>query len=377
MIALALSLTLLSAFVVTIVLIPPLIRLSVAQGWVAKPGPRHIHRTPTPTVGGLAMFAGFVVTILLSFALERLDPTLTRSPFEHLRLGLLLTGAALIAIISLIDDLLDLPALPRLGVHFLAALIAVGPYLWNHTLYADALGAPTEAQGIILTAFNFPFLDQIPLHQISPWLAIGATIFWVVGMQNMVNWADGLDGLASGITLIAATILSLHTLHLNPPQYTVAMLPLALAGVCAGFLIFNFHPAKLFMGDVGAMTIGYILGLSAIIGGAKLATALLVMGVPLIDMAWLILSRTLQGGSAAHAGRDHLHHRLLDMGLSQRQVVLCYYILSAAFGAIALLSFITPMMKLVALLLLGLLVIGIMLYAARQRPLAAAKREAR
>ncbi|NTV65453.1 MAG: undecaprenyl/decaprenyl-phosphate alpha-N-acetylglucosaminyl 1-phosphate transferase, partial [Oscillochloris sp.] len=239
MIALALSLTLLIAFVVTILLIPPLIRLSVAQSWVAKPGPRHVHQTPTPTVGGLAMFAGFVVALLLSFGLEYLDPTLARSPVEHLRLGLLLVGASLIAIVSLVDDLRDLPAIPRLGVHILAALIAVGPYLWDHTLYPDALGASTEARGIILTAFNFPFLDQIPLHQISPWLAVGATVFWVVGMQNMVNWSDGLDGLAGGITLIAASILALHTLQLSPPQYTVAMLPLALAGACAGFLIFN------------------------------------------------------------------------------------------------------------------------------------------
>ncbi|MEI7769239.1 MAG: MraY family glycosyltransferase [Chloroflexales bacterium] len=373
MIALALSLTLLTALVVTVALTPPLIRLSVRQGWVARPGPRHVHREPTPTVGGLAMIGGFAAALLLSFALERLDPALTRSPFEHLRLGLLLVGTALVAMVSLIDDLRDLPALPRLGVHVVAALIAVGPYLWDHTLYADALGAPTEASGIILTAFNFPLLNQIPLHQISPWLAIGATIFWVVGMQNMVNWADGLDGLAGGVTLIAAATLALHTMQLHPPQHTVAMLPLALAGACAGFLIFNFYPARIFMGDVGAMTIGYILGLSAIIGGAKLATALLVMGVPLIDMAWLILSRTYQGGSAAHAGRDHLHHRLLDIGLSQPQVVLCYYTLSVTFGAIALLDFFTPLMKLAALLLLGMLVIGIMRYAARRRPSAGTK----
>ncbi|EFO81385.1 glycosyl transferase family protein [Oscillochloris trichoides DG-6] len=365
MLSVALALTLLTAFGVTVLLIPPLIRLSVAQGWVAKPGPRHVHRTPTPTVGGLAIFAGFSVALLLSFGLEQFDPLLNRSPFEHVRLGLLLCGAALIAIVSLLDDLFDLPALPRLGVHILAALIAIGPYLWDQTLYPDALGAATEAQGIIITAFNFPLLNQIPLHQISPWLAIGATIFWVVGMQNMVNWSDGLDGLAGGVTLIAAAILALHTLQLDPPQYTVALLPLALAGACAGFLIFNFHPAKLFMGDVGAMTIGYILGLSAIIGGAKLATALLVIGVPLIDMAWLILSRTLRGGSAARAGRDHLHHRLLDMGLSQRQVVFFYYSLSAAFGAIALLDFFTPLLKLGALFCLGVLVIGILAYTGR------------
>ncbi len=365
MIELALVLTFGVAAGVTAALTPPLIRLSLRAGWVAQPGARHVHQRPTPTVGGLAMIAGFAAALLLSFALEQLDPALRRSPFEHLRLGLLLAGASLVACVSLIDDVRDLPALPRLGVQMIAALVAVGPYLWDHSLYADALGVPTEARGIILTAFNFPFIEQIHLHDLSPWLAVAATVFWIVGMQNMVNWADGLDGLAAGVTLIAATVLALHTLNLKPPQSTVALLPLALAGACAGFLPFNFHPARTFMGDVGAMTLGYILGVSAIIGGAKLATALLVLGVPLIDMAWLIVARTVRGGSAAHAGRDHLHHRLLAMGLSQRQVVLIYYTLSAVFGAIALLDFFTPLLKLAALLLLGLLVIGIMLYTGR------------
>jgi UDP-N-acetylmuramyl pentapeptide phosphotransferase/UDP-N-acetylglucosamine-1-phosphate transferase len=370
MIALALTLTFVIAFAVTSLLVPPLIRLCRREGWVAKPGPRHIHREPTPVLGGLAMIGGFAAALLLSLAIERLDPALRRSPFEHLRVGLLLMGAAIVAIVSLIDDLRDLPPLPRLAVHFVAALVAVGPYLWDRALYPDALGAQTEARGIILTAFNFPFIDQIHLHNISPWLAIGATMFWIVGMQNMVNWADGLDGLAGGVTLIAAAILALHTLRLEPAQYTVAFLPLALAGACAGFLIFNFHPARIFMGDVGAMTIGYLLGVSAIMGGAKLATALLVMGVPLIDMAWLILSRTLHGRSAAHAGRDHLHHRLLDLGLSQRQVVLCYYTLSAIFGGAALLD-LPPVAKLAALVLLGALVGGVLLYATLRRPLPA------
>lgn len=367
MITIALAATFAVAFVVTALLTPPLIRLSNQEGWVAQPGPRHVHRAPTPTVGGLAMIAGFAAALLTSFALEGLDPALRRSPFEHLRLGLLLTGAALVAAVSLVDDLRDLPALPRLGVHVAAALVAVGPYLWDRALYPDALGASTEARGIILTAFNFPFIEQVHLHELSPWLAVGATVFWVVGMQNMVNWADGLDGLAAGVTLIAATVLALHTLSLDPPQYTVALLPLALAGACAGFLPFNFYPARTFMGDVGAMTLGYILGVSAIIGGAKLATALLVMGVPLIDGAWLIVSRLARGGSAASAGRDHLHHRLLDMGLSQRQVVFAYYTLSAVFGAVALLD-VPPAAKLLALLVLGALVLGVILYAARRAP---------
>jgi len=367
MIPLALALTFAAALAVTALLVPPLIRLCQREGWVAKPGPRHVHREPTPVLGGLAIIGGFAAALLLSLALERLNPAMDRTPFEYLRLGLLLMGASIVAIVSLIDDLRDLPPLPRLAVHFFAALVAVGPYLWDHSLHPDALGDLTEARGIILTAFNFPFVSQIHLHDISPWLAIGATLFWIVGMQNMVNWADGLDGLAGGVTLIAASILALHTLRLEPAQYTVAFLPLALAGACAGFLIFNFHPARIFMGDVGAMTIGYILGVSAIIGGAKLATALLVMGVPLIDMAWLILSRTLHGRSAARSGRDHLHHRLLDLGLSQRQVVLVYYTFSALFGGVALLD-VSPLAKLLALGLLGLLVVGLLVFASVRRP---------
>ncbi len=349
------------AFAVTAWLIPPLIALARREGWVAYPGPRHVHREPTPVVGGLAMIAGLVIAIVSSLGFEALDPALHRSPFEHLRIGLLLIGLSIIALISFLDDLYDLPPLPRLGVHIFAALVAVGPYLWDQTLYPDALGQPTEARGIILTAFNFPFVEQIHLHNLHPALAIAATVIWIAGMQNMVNWIDGLDGLAAGVTLIAGSILALHTLSLDPPQRTIALLPLALSGACAAFLIYNTHPARIFMGDVGAMTIGYTLGICALIGGAKLATALLVMGVPLVDMAWLIVSRIRRGRSAAQAGRDHLHHRLLDLGLSQRQVVACYYGLSIVFGAIGLLDFFTPLMKLIALLILGSAVLGVLL----------------
>jgi UDP-GlcNAc:undecaprenyl-phosphate GlcNAc-1-phosphate transferase len=363
---LALLMVPMTAALVTTVLIPPLIRVATRRGWVAKLGERHVHRTPVPVVGGLAMIAGIVAAMLLSLVFEQLDPALQRTPFEHLRLALLAAGAGLIALISFIDDIRDLPALPRLAVHIVAALIAVGPYLWDQQLYPDALGRTTEANGIILTAFNFPFVEQIHLHEISPLLAIGATVFWIVGMQNMVNWTDGLDGLAGGIVLIAGTVLAFHTISLQPPQYTIALLPLALAGACFGFLLFNTHPARLFMGDVGAMTIGYVLGASAIIGGAKLATALLVMSLPLVDMAWLIVYRLFNGRSAADAGRDHLHHRLLALGLSQRQVVALYYILSALFGSIALLDWITPLMKLAALLLIGSSVLAMLIWAARR-----------
>jgi UDP-N-acetylmuramyl pentapeptide phosphotransferase/UDP-N-acetylglucosamine-1-phosphate transferase len=349
---------------ITALLVTPVERLCYRRGWLAHPGTRRLHRAPTPMVGGLAILAGVTGALLLSLLFEQASPLFQRSSFEHLRLGLLLTGMLIIAGISFADDLHELPSLLRLGVHFGAALIAVGPYLWDHTLYLDATGMPTEARGIILTAFNFPFVEQIHLHNISPWLAIGATLFWIAGIQNMLNWVDGLDGLAAGVTLIAAFVLAMHALNLG--QWTVALLPLALAGACAGFLPFNFHPARIFMGDVGAMTLGYVLAVSAIIGGAKLATALLVLGVPIIDMTWLIIQRTMHGKSADTAGRDHLHLRLIDMGFTQRQVVAFYYTLSALFGVVALLDVMTPTAKLLALLLLGVSVLGVLLYASRQ-----------
>lgn len=358
------SVTLLLLFAVaagvTALLVPPVIHLCHRRGWLVYPGPRRRHPVPTPVVGGLALLAGFSVALLLSFGLEYLVSGLHRSPYEHLRLMLLLAGAAIVAIISFADDLRELPSGLRLVIHFAAALVAVGPYLWDHTLYPDVLGLPTEARGIILTAFNFPFVNQIHLHNLTPWLAIGATLFWIVAMQNMLNWVDGMDGLAAGITLIAALVLAVHALNLG--QWTVALLPLALAGACAGFLPFNLPPARIFMGDVGAMTLGYLLAVSAILGGAKLATALLVLAVPIIDMIWLVLIRTLHGHSAASAGRDHLHHRLLDMGFSQRQILAFYYTISALFGTVALLDVMTPATKLLMLIVSGVGVLGILAY---------------
>jgi hypothetical protein len=138
------------------------------------------------------------------------------------------------------------------------------------------------------------------------------------------------------VSLIAALMLALHALRLDPPQRTVALVPLALAGACAGFLIFNLPPARIFMGDSGAEFLGFLLGVSAIIGGAKLATVLLVLGVPILDVAWLIVARTASGRQPAQGGRDHLHHRLLDSGMSARQILALYWGLSASFGLLGI-----------------------------------------
>jgi UDP-N-acetylmuramyl pentapeptide phosphotransferase/UDP-N-acetylglucosamine-1-phosphate transferase len=356
------------ACAVTALLIPPVMRLSASRGWVQTPGGRRLHARPTSNVGGIAIYCGFVVALLATFAF---DAWLPRTPFEKLRLGLVLLGGTLIFLVMWRDDVVELPPLPKLIAQAAAALIAVGPYLWDHTRYPDAAGALTEARGVVLTAFKFPFVSQINLWDASPWLAILATVVWIVWMTNTINWSDGIDGLAGGVSLIAALALALNALRQAQPQLTIALLPLALAGAAAGFLLFNFPPARIFMGDSGAEFLGYMLGVSAIIGGAKLATVLLVLGVPIVDVIWLIISRTLAGRSPARGGRDHLHLRLQDLGFSTRQVVLFYYALSLSFGVLGI-SNAAPYVKLIALILLALIVFAVILYASR-RTVAAAR----
>ncbi|HEU5099711.1 MAG TPA: MraY family glycosyltransferase [Roseiflexaceae bacterium] len=353
-----LGLTFFAAFAITALLVPPVMRLCERRGWLAHPGGRRLHARPTPNVGGMAIYGGFVLTLLGTFAF---DPFLPRSDFEKLRLALLLAGATLIFLVMWLDDVRELPPLPKFIAQSLAALIAVGPFLWDHTLYPPG----DQARGIILTAFKFPFVEQVNLYNVSPWLAIVATVFWVGWMTNTINFVDGIDGLAAGVSLIAALALAFNALRQDPPQATIALLPLALAGTCAGFLLFNFPPARLFMGDSGAEFLGYVLGVSAIIGGAKLATVLLVLGVPILDVAWLIVSRALSGRSPAQGGRDHLHLRLIDLGFSTRQIVIFYYAISASFGVLGI-SGAEPRFKLMALALLALIVAGVIVYLSRR-----------
>jgi len=342
----------------------PLVRYgSIRFGIFAPMGERKLHTRPISQLGGIAIFVGFVVALVASWVFTGSGSSMPRDEYELLRLMLLLVGATMLWVVSLIDDIWDLPAAPRLAWQFLCALVAVGPYLWEQQLY----GSDDQARGIIFTAFNNPLGAQINFHNWSPWLAIVVTLVWIVGMTNTLNWIDGLDGLAAGVTFIAAMILAIHTFRLH--QFTVALLPLALAGACCGFLPYNFHPARIFMGDSGAMVLGYILAIASIIGGAKLASALLVLGVPILDAVWMVGYRRYVGGRSMGADRRHLHHRLLDLGLSQRQVVALYYAVSAGFGGIALL---VPagnrLLKLGALGLLVLLLAGVLVYVSRRKP---------
>jgi UDP-GlcNAc:undecaprenyl-phosphate/decaprenyl-phosphate GlcNAc-1-phosphate transferase len=175
------------------------------------------------------------------------------------------------------------------------------------------------------------------LIRFNPAFSVGFVIFWIVGMVNSINWIDGLDGLSSGIALIAAVTLGIISLTTQVNQPLIAILCFALAGALAGFLRWNFHPATIFAGTSGVAFVGYTLAVLAVLGSAKVAVALLVLGVPIIDTFWIIVRRLADGRSPFSADRSHIHHRLLDLGLSHRDTVLVIYGICAALAAIAML----------------------------------------
>ncbi len=329
-------------FALSLVLSPVCARVGERLGIVDWPGGRRQHSRPTSRLGGVALYVAFVATVALSQALPvpRLDPN------EPRRVLALLAGTSIVFLVGLLDDVLDLPA----WAQFLGQLLAAAVGVW----------------GLIFIEYvNNPFSEDPQARIYFPrWFAVGLSLFWLLGVTTTVNWLDGLDGLAAGVVAIASLVLFANAaFRLQPPQASVALLPLALSGACLGFLPHNFHPARVFMGG-GAYTIGYALGALSIIGGAKVATVLLVIGVPALDVAYLILRRMRRGGRPHVGGRDHLHFRLLDRGWPQRRIVLGYYAFCAFFGALAL-ALPPRQYKLLALLALGALSLAVLLRAER------------
>lgn len=298
-------------------------RVAVGLGLYGRMGGRHLHTRALPRLGGVGIFLGFSVGVALSFALP-----VVRFPAEVARIVLLLIGSLIILFVMLADDLIELAPFPRLLWQCGAALLVVLP----------RLNGPDA--GIVIASVPNPFHLRAPDSLALP-LAIGVpfTLLWIVGMTNAINWIDGVDGLSGGVVFIASAVLFLHTYFRPPgnPQFTISLLPLALGAAALGFLPFNWHPASIIMGDCGAMFMGYALAVASIIGGAKIATMLLVLIVPVLNIVWVILERLRHGAHPMRADRRHLHHRLLDLGWSQRQVVLAVYGICAVFGAVALL----------------------------------------
>ena len=309
-------------------------------GLVDRPGGRRTHRGEVPRLGGLALFLAFVIALGIGQAFR----IPTADPNESRRLLGLILGSLWMFLVGLADDRWDLSP----SVQILAQLVA---------------GGIAIATLIFIERANNPLTDEV---LVFPPILVGLlTLFWVAGMINTVNWLDGLDGLAAGVGAILCIVLAVHMHRTGQPS--VAILPLALLGATVGFLPYNFHPARVFMGSTGAFFLGYALAALGIIAGARVATVLLVMGVPIVDVAWQILNRLRHRRSPARADRGHLHYRLLDLGLSQRTIVLAYWAFCGLFGLLAL-SISSRLYKLIALLTLGGLTAGALTLLSRRPP---------
>jgi UDP-GlcNAc:undecaprenyl-phosphate GlcNAc-1-phosphate transferase len=359
----AFALTFGLAFVLALIFTPLARWLGLRFGVVAVPGGRRLHQGVVSRLGGIPIYVAFVIAVLASQLLV-VDPWRAALPLgsafqvlrfdskELFRLIGLIGGGTIIFILGLIDDWRELSPIPLYLAQIFAAAFAIAFLILIEYVSNPFTGKETDP---------FPYF-----------VTVTVSLFWLGWMMNTVNWLDGLDGLAAGVAAIACVILFLNAAwRLEPAQYSVALLPLALLGATLGFLPYNFAPAKIFLGS-GAYFLGFVLGALSIIGGAKMAAILLVMGLPLLDFVWQVVNRLAHGQNPLRGDRGHLHFRLQDLGLSHRQIVLGYYIFSAAFGGLAL-AIPSRLYKLIALGVMALItLIGFVWLSRRGRPAPAA-----
>ncbi|TME81154.1 MAG: undecaprenyl/decaprenyl-phosphate alpha-N-acetylglucosaminyl 1-phosphate transferase [Chloroflexi bacterium] len=320
----------LAALVCTTIAVLPARWLAFRLGAVAHPGERRIHSEPTARLGGLAMYLGFG----LSAALFSTNPA---------TLGLLLS-AAVITTLMVFDDLRGLRPILKLAFQVAASLLAI--VVFGITIHF--IGLPG----------GHPFV-------LVPAVAIPLTLAWFVGLQNTVNLIDGVDGLAAGVVAIVAATLLLAAI--NRGETDIVTLAGALIGACVGFLFFNWHPARVFMGDSGSNFLGFTLAALSVLSVAKgtvvltLIVPVAALAIPIVDTAWAIVRRRLRGRSIATPDTEHLHHRLLDFGLSPRETALVFYFGTAIFAAVGLAIYGHKKVLLGAILLMMLGIVIIML----------------
>ncbi len=293
----------------SLLLVPRVREFAFKADLMDAPNERKVHVQPTPRLGGVAIFASVVVTLGVM-------GLWSQSPIALLGKGNLglLAGSTLIFLVGLLDDLFDLSPYVKLAGQGMAALVAFG-------------------MGVNIEALDLPGRLLLVLNGLS----LPVTLAWLVGMPNAVNFIDGIDGLASGVGVLAALTLGLVAVFTGQPQ--VALLAIILAGACLGFWVHNAHPAKLFMGDSGALFIGFMLACLAVLGVLKtytvvMLTPIVVLLVPVMDITYSTLRRLLKGKNPFVADGDHLHHRLLKAGLPQTKVVTVFYTAAALSGAV-------------------------------------------
>lgn len=320
------------SFVLSLFLTKFLIGYGLLRGWVSKPRKgRDIHKKAVPRIGGIGILIAFLTVTLITFLIfePHLSFNLSRFSWLDTRFWGIVFGGFFISVVMLIDDLFGLSAVQKLaaqvGVAFLVIVSGIG---------IDTLSTPF-GQSLNLNSVYVPMVEWhgTMLH-FSLWSDL-LTLVWLVGMMNVVNFIDGVDGLAGGISSVA--FLTVFLLSLSVGQPSTAMVSIILLGSTLGFLVWNFPPAKIFMGDSGSMFLGFMLGVLPLISGGKLATAFLVLGFPIIDGLFVAISRALRGKNPLTTpDKTHLHHRFLGAGFTPRQAVISLYLISALFGWVAL-----------------------------------------
>ena len=309
---------LLAAAIVSFIATPVVRSLAFKIGAVDVPkDARRMHNHPIPRMGGLAIFFGFILSALIFI------------PLDAPLCGMLL-GSVMIVILGIFDDIYALPAKPKFVIQIVAASVAV------------VMGNKIE----ILSNPNL--FSSNPYWDLGI-LSIPISVLWIVGITNAVNLIDGLDGLACGVSTISSMTMLVIALSVAEPD--VALLMAALAGACIGFLPYNLNPAKIFMGDTGSTFLGFILATVSINGLFKsyamisFAVPFLMLGLPIFDTCFAIFRRVSKGQSPMAPDRGHIHHRLIDMGFSQKQAVAVLYVISAILGLSAVMLTTTNVLK--------------------------------
>ncbi len=336
-----------AAFVLALALSPLIAHIMRRFGIVDMPrGERKIHDRKIPLGGGLAVFAAFFMIVFWNYSRGALDTDVSLA-----QLIAMFIGGAVIMVGGIVDDVFDLS--PRYQIMLAVAAVLVVIF---SPLRPDVITNPFGGAWS-LRSISFPIdgLAQVVL------LADVVTFLWLMGIMFTTKILDGLDGLAAGIAAIGALLLSILTLQQQWYQPGVARLALILMGSCLGFLVWNWHPARVFLGQGGSLFIGFMLAILALLAGGKIATAFLVLGVPILDIIRVATYRVWHGQSVFHADNEHLHYKLLRSGLSHRQAVLLLYTISFLFGMTTLFFQSRQLLVALSFLLALFLLLGIWL----------------
>jgi UDP-GlcNAc:undecaprenyl-phosphate/decaprenyl-phosphate GlcNAc-1-phosphate transferase len=308
---LAVVLTFMFAWIVTYLFIPKVRTFALKVGWADEPNARRLNQEPRANAGGLAIYTGVIAAIILAGCLS----PIVLAKVQVAILAILLGGSVLV-IVGFIDDQFGLPPLFRLIVQILTALLLVVCGIKIQIVY---FGAPID--GMLSTV---------------------GTVLWIVGITNAVNLMDGMDGLAGGVSFITAMCLLAASAQFEA-RAAATLICAGISGAALGFLRHNYHPSRIFMGDAGAYFLGYVLSATSILGNAKIATVtsliptILLFLVPVVDTSQVIIKRLLSGKNPLSTpGRDHLHHRLLAQGFSQRHSAVILWGISLAGGIVSM-----------------------------------------